>query len=324
MSAALGEQATVIGAGQSRQGAFTRYLAALFVASLAGAGLLLAIGGSSWYLTHGVNPGLRIVGYSEWMRPKTCQVVLYGDSSAMTGFDPAIIEARTGLTACNLAEGTAVLNVVGTDLPLQAYLKKHPAPRFIVGMWTPSIFNPEKPPFTLYSPEGIAYALRYMRSLDLLKGLLRNPKWILQFYSDFLDDVEKVGANWLHGRQLRDVRRERTERGGQWMLPLPPETECVRTKMHYNPDDFPWKPESAPRFREKYSSPRTRVIMDVSPVPDCDALYEVYAHRLAGWHDNAFTRLPIRFFNDSDVHFSPEGSRYMSEQIAGQILAAGR
>lgn len=63
------------------------------------------------------------------------------------------------------------------------------------------------------------------------------------------------------------------------------------------------------------------MILDISPVPDCDVLYDRYAELANGLHDNAFEPLPISYFNEGDVHFSAVGSQYISRKAAEQILA---
>ena len=65
-------------------------------------------------------------------------------------------------------------------------------------------------------------------------------------------------------------------------------------------------------------------MINIAPVPDCDISYDMYNRLSAGLHDNAFERLPISYFNQGDVHFSPEGSRYISIEAAQEILAAER
>ena len=302
--------------------AFARYCAFVLLGFAVGLGLTMAIAGSHWYMAHAENPGLRLAGYSQWIGRQNCKVVLYGDSSALTGLNPAVIEARTGLKTCNVAEGTVIQEITGSDVPLQAYLKQNPAPKYVLGMWTSSMFRPDQPAFQKYHPEGLVYALNYMNSAKTTLAFLRHPSWILQFASDTYQQLWNVLADRLRGHPQVDVRRERIARSGQWEFPLPPQTGCVRTAHQYSPSLFRRWPDSPRAFREKYTSAATKIILYIAPAPDCDTLFDVYAHNDAGLYDNTFERLPIRFFNQGDVHFSPEGSRYVSEQAAEQILHA--
>jgi len=61
--------------------------------------------------------------------------------------------------------------------------------------------------------------------------------------------------------------------------------------------------------------------MDIAPTADCDPHSGLYEKLTDGRHDNAFERVPIRFFNEGDVHYNQQGSRYYSEEVARQVLA---
>jgi len=106
------------------------------------------------------------------------------------------------------------------------------------------------------------------------------------------------------------------------MMPLPPETKCVVSKV--DPRSIRRWEDSVKTFREKYSTAKTQVFIDISPVAVCDKNYGYYAAQAAGLHDNPFERLPIGYFNQGDMHFSLAGSEYISRKAGEQILAAMR
>lgn len=281
---------------------------------------------TQWFMWHDHYPGLRNFGYSQRTGRLDCQVVIYGDSSSLTGMDPAVIQARTGLKTCNVAEGVTIQEVVGSDVPLQAYLQRNPPPRFLLGTWTPSGLRPAIASFDAYMPEGAVYAMQFGERRQLLRYLARHPKlmakysiWVLQALADgAVDEVTGKARHQIDARVQRDARM------GQWPYPVPPETGCVRTAYHITPDQIGRYEGSVAAFRRKYTTPETTVIIDMSPVPTCDVSYNLYAERAAGLYDNTFDRLPIADFNEGDVHFSAPGSRYISEQAAAQILALMR
>jgi hypothetical protein len=285
--------------------------------------LTFMIPSTQWFLWHDHYPGLRNMGYSQRVGRIGCQILIYGDSSSVTGMDPAVVQAMTGLKTCNVSEGTTVQEVVGSDVPLQAYLQHNASPRFLLGTWTPSIFRPHIASFDTYTPEGAVYAMQFGERRQLLLFLLRHPNnmvkysiWVLQSLADGV--VDELNGKARH--QI-DARAQRSAHMGQWPYPLPPETHCVRTAMHYKAEEMKRYEASVDAFRRKYSTPATTVIVNMSPVPICDQLYDVYAQRAVGLHDNSFDRLPISDFNEGDVHFSASGSRYISEQAGRQILA---
>lgn len=278
---------------------------------------------TQWFLWHNHQPGLRNFGYSQRVGRLDCQVLIYGDSSSLTGMDPAIIQARTGLKTCNVSEGVTIQRVVGSDVPLQAYLKRNAPPRVLLGTWTASGLHPDIAPFDVYTPEGAVYAMQFGERRQLMRFLMRDRKLLVKYVIGILQNLADGAVDEVTGKARRqiDARTERDARMGQWPYPLPPETRCVRTDYHISPAEIGRHEESVAAFRRKYTTPETAVIIDMSPVPTCDVSYDLYAERAAGLHDNTFDRLPIGYFNEGDVHFSAPGSRYISEQAAAQILA---
>ena len=69
---------------------------------------------SSWYLRHQRNSYLAISDYPFTLKNAGCEVIIYGDSSALTGVSPPVIEATTHLRTCNIAQPNTALAIVGT------------------------------------------------------------------------------------------------------------------------------------------------------------------------------------------------------------------
>lgn len=196
-------------------------------------------------------------------------------------------------------------------------------PEYLLATYTPSIYNPYTVPFRQYQVEGLTYAFEYARTKTFYKGLLHHKKWVINYalwvgralIQNLIDQISGPHAAHPNPRDQREARN------GIWPYPVPPETHCGRTERNYKPEDFRNFGSSAQEFWQKYSTGGTRVILDISPVPDCDVLYNRYAEINAGLHDNTFQCLPISFFNEGDVHFSAAGSQYISRKAAEQILA---
>lgn len=286
--------------------------------------LALVLASTTWFLAHDNYPGMRMVGYSLRLKHQDCDVVIYGDSSALTGLDPDIVQKIAGLKTCNISEGSTIQGVVG-NFPLDVYLQNNKRPRFLLMMFTPSIYRPDKKAFEDYQPEGMIYALQYYRGVNLYRGLLRRPGWFANFavWSGHAMIVNLL-TRFSHTRSATnsvDTRAQRDGRHGIWPYPFPPETLCTRTAQHYSPESVGRHSESVAAVRKRYGVDGTQVIVNISPVPTCDTLQETYRKQSEGLHDNDFELLPISYFNEGDVHFSPEGSRYISTEAGNQILA---
>lgn len=239
---------------------------------------------------------------------------------------PAVIERITNLKTCNLSEGAYIVDIVGTDEPLQHYLLQNSSPRFLLTMWTSSQFRPMVAPFTEYHPDGVIYGLDYLNRRTFVPQLLRRPTWVLSTLVWSLHGLIEGLQDGLAGtsRNQTDARQMRLDHQGQFVFPLPPETHCVRSAFHLTPGQVNPYEDDVMAFRRKYSSARTTVIVNISAVPVCDSLYEAYGRESAGLHDNSFEQLPIADFNQGDVHFSRAGSEHMSEEAGHQILALMR
>ena len=276
---------------------------------------LLFSGQTDWFLRHSGYSGLRGVGYSQRVIGQNCQVLIYGDSSAMAELDPKVIQKVTGLSTCNVSEGTSIQRVVGTDTPLQAYLSKNAPPMVLLTTWTPSFFKPDQAPLDEFHVEGMWYAWRYRVWTTLLTW--RMAGWTASYVTwelrALLQNIVATGRP-----DTFDARLAREEAQGQMGWTSPPETHCVRD---YDAGAVKRFEGSALAFRKKYTTAETRVIVDISPIPACDPLYDVYLRQDAGLYDNQLDRLPIGDFNNGDVHLDPEGSRIESIKAAQQVMA---
>jgi len=291
-------------------------------------GTVMFLSRTQWFLTHDDYPGMYQTGYSLRLKHADCAIVIYGDSSSLTGLDPDVIQGITGLKTCNISEGTTIQDVVGSRFPLDTYLENNTRPVYLLAMYTSSIYKPYVDPYDAYQPEGMLYALQYLPNRELYRLFLRRREWFLDFdiwagrqlISDFLSRYVPGGG---HHSSI-DTREQRDSRHGVWPYPLPPETTCVRTEYHLDPIGMSRYGDSVTKMRELYGVGGTTVLLNIAPVPDCDTLQQTYREKSEGLHDNRFEALPISFFNEGDVHFSSTGSRYISIEAGNQILALER
>jgi hypothetical protein len=283
----------------------------------------LWVASTPWFMQHNAYPQLRGIGYELTLKHEDCEVVLYGDSSALTAYDPAVVQGMTGMKACNISEGGTITSVVGT-YPLDTYLTQNKRPRYLVMMFTPSFFRPNPPWMGGSQPEGYTYLLQFIRDRRLFYCLLRKPwgtlryvTWVSrQLFADLCGRLQHENPD----DPAKDGLLARQRRHGTLTYAQPTQTYCVRTAIHYKAADMHGDPEGVAAARRNYGVDGTEVFVNVAPVPTCDELQDTYEKILAGEHDNRFERLPISWFNNEDVHFNAIGANYLSAEVAQQIL----
>jgi hypothetical protein len=71
----------------------------------------IALGKSDFFLHHGASVWVQSNDSVFNMQGRNCDVLVYGDSTAMTGIDPEVVDRATGFHTCNIAVTNAVLAV---------------------------------------------------------------------------------------------------------------------------------------------------------------------------------------------------------------------
>lgn len=307
-----------------KQNSILVYLALICCVPLFLLATSLAIANTDWFFYHDNYFLLHNIGYSLTLNHANCEVVLTGDSSALTGLDPLTVTRLTGLSACNVAEGGTITAVTGS-YPLDAYLQHNAPPKYLVFMFTPSLFKPTHS-WRDYSSyyEGIVYMLRYERSKNTYLQLLMHPRETLSFSSWAAHAILADTANRLTEPhkydEVEDPASYRKRHSGLLTFYSSAETSCFRNgwdkRLNITTD-----PQWVAGLRRKYGANGTRVIVNVAPVADCDDMKDVYERVLQGVHDNQLEVLPIGMFNNQDVHFTPQGAEQVSTGVANQILS---
>jgi hypothetical protein len=244
-------------------------------------------------------PYNQVENYPFSLNHEDCEILIYGDSSAMTGVDPVRLEALTHHKTCNISQTQPTVVATGT-LPIDLYLKQNALPKYLVIQLAPETF---------YQPHG----------LDTLAGFdPKNPLPTLRFLSLALQDRYWPNRSYeasfleLYKRPIADYYAH----SGFLTLPKPPETACGEPKPLGAPVDFGWIDEA----RKKYTAQGVKVLVLASPIPECDSQREIYRN-LAPHVDGGPLPLPIGLFNDSDRHYTREGSDAVSAMVAQKILA---
>ena len=252
-------------------------------------------------------------GYGSKLQHADCDIVIDGDSTALVGVLPRIIEQRTGLKTCNIAE-VAGVKLVNGMMVLDDYLAHNRRPRYLVFVFAPENLNNPAGWTFISDFEGWFYRIRFHRDAAFWRNLLQDP-------DDNLANTElafRNGIEFLFSRPLPPaLAHERVLNAGHVSEPGTPLTRCSGDTI-YRPPDPAW----LSYLRNTYGVDGTRVLINVTPMPPCDEGLPFYRTHLAGLTNNTVDTLPIGDYNSSGrLHTNELGTTTLSERIADQIAA---
>ena len=267
---------------------------------------------SGWYLLHQRNSYLAISDYPFTLKNADCEVIIYGDSSALTGVSPPVIEAATHLRTCNIAQPNTALAIVGT-FALDTYLQNNAPPKFLIFQFTAPDFAPRDARGRLYE-EGALQLARHKLDLASLILFARHPMQTLEF-SEFILRTALVDRDWTRAGYDQAWAQLRTSHG-LFTAPGGPLKSCAGDLELRTPDAG-----YIAELRSKYGRKQTHVLVYSAPFPDCDPSYRYYSDKLTSLADNPLRRFPIHMFNEQN-HFTREGADLNSQNIAKDIRDA--
>ncbi len=119
--------------------AATRYCIALLALPLIAVPSFIALGCSDFFLHHGASVWVRSNDAVFEMSNRDCDVLIFGDSTAMTGINPEVVERNTGFKTCNIAVTNAVLAVTDNHT-LNHYLAHNAKPKVLLVQFSPDGF----------------------------------------------------------------------------------------------------------------------------------------------------------------------------------------
>jgi hypothetical protein len=289
------------------------YLAPLILVPLLILAFAIVVVPTQWFAEHSGDPFLVILGYGAQLRNADCRIVIYGDSTAEIGINPEIIQERTGLSACNIAETEGMTMINGT-MVLDQFLEHNQRPQFIVFLYAPESLNLESqrhnPVVTTF--EAVTYRFRQPNKLMSVIALMRHPE---DFFSWAIH-----GARWAMDSALakplpRETRLLRFRTHGQSALKDPVLTSCSSLPSTSSPDKV-W----VDSLRSKYSAKGTTVLVDAMLLPVCDPGLSYFQRELSGVVDNKIGVLPVSDYYAGGRHANPMGSVPLSKMVADQIL----
>jgi len=267
------------------------------------------------FAAHSGDPFLMTLGYGAQLHNADCRITIFGDSTAMIGVNPELIQKRTGLSTCNISE-TEGMTMVNDTMILDQFLEQNPAPQFLVFLYAPEDLDPQsqRRNSAVTTFEAVTYRFRQPNKLLSLVAVMRHPD---DFFSWAIH-----GARWA----MDSI----------FSTPLPPETKLLRFRTQgqsalkdptmtaascatlppLSPPNRAW----VSGLRSKYGVNGTTVFVDAMLLPECDPGLNYYPRELSGLIDNQISALPISDFHNGGRHVNPIGSVPLSGMIADQIL----
>jgi hypothetical protein len=265
---------------------------------------------SHWFTVRSDIPYLVNMGYADSLHHHECQVLLYGDSSAMTDLSPKLITEQTGLSACNIAEYQGLAHVTKT-LMVDEYLANNPRPRYIVFMYTPDDLM--APTWKFSSYESTTYLVQRRRSLATAWQLAIHPKSTLDWATH---GMRMVLLRVRAAPFPPSVYRLRADQEGLLPNPRPTIHTCGSPNANIAPDRA-WIKE----LRSRYETSDTTVLVDATPTSACDVSLPFYQVHLDGLVDNSpYQAVPDGSFTDGGrLHANALGITRISSLVASQI-----
>ncbi len=319
---ALSEARTVPEASRVR---LRWFAAALLVAPFVFFAFGLGLMRSSLFVRRSHSMTVATTGYGMHLRNANCEILVYGDSSALVGVDPATVKAQTGLSTCNIAEFAGVTMLNGT-MVVDSFLRHNPRPRYLIFLFSPDDMTPVWQNVGTY--EGVLLRVREQPDFGLVRLILRHPDEVF----GAAETSVRFALSWIPKRPMPAASfNDRIRQGGRMTDLSPPMSQCSASAVHA-PD-----PQWIENLRKRYGVQGTTVLVDVAPVPACDPNLPTYRAEFTSRQslrqqltehpaaqpvlvDNQVTALPMNWFEDGmRLHLEPDGQHALSTMLAQQI-----
>ena len=280
----------------------------------------IGLGRSDFFLHHGASVWVQANDAIFTMQDRNCDVLVYGDSTAMTGSNPDVVARETGFKTCNIAVTNAVLAVTG-NLTLDRYLQQNARPKMLIVQLSPDDFQQENRLWkhTIYA-EGLLELLRHGSPEESRRVLLTHPREAVSFagYAAGFSAYYAIKDIWFRTTHLRAEEDQIHVRNGFFTPPSPARTYCDAAPKVTDQSRGAFPRALAADYRNNYADRSAIVLVDVAPIPSCDDNLAAYSSELRGVTSNALQSLPIGLFNDGR-HYTAFGSRVVSTLVARQV-----
>ena len=297
-----------------------RYSLLVVLVPLLAVPFFILLGSSNFFLHHGASVWVQANDAIFGIRGRKCDVLIYGDSTAMTGINPELLDHYTGLRTCNISVTNAVLAVTG-NLTLDSYLRHNGRPKVLIVQLSPDDFQRENRVWshTIYA-EGLLELLRHGSPEEARQVLRSHPPEAIAFagYAAGYSAYYAIKDVWFRATHLRPEEDEIQVHNGFFTPPAPARTECETSSASPVDRSGAFARAMTTEYQKNYASPGSVVLVDVAPIPSCDENIFAYTLELQGVTSNRLQGLPIGLFND-ERHYTAFGSHVVSALVAQQV-----
>ena len=294
--------------------AFAVYLVWLVLVPVTLFAAALTIVPTRWFESHSHNEFSMNVGYGETLHNADCNILVYGDSTALLAVDPLVLQKETGLSACNISEFMGMTLVNGT-MVVDRFLAHNPRPRYLLFVYAPEGYVRQKDWGAFTTFEAISFRLEHVRNLSTVWLFLRHPAEFFSWMETGLYYAivqARSPAAPEASRHLREPHRGHYPWGGANL------TSCPASTLPEGQPDAAW----IATLRTKYGVEGTRVLVDATPMPACDPTFAFYKDKFGGLSDNRLETYPISdYLAAGHSHMNAAGSLKLSTQLGRQIAA---
>lgn len=301
-------------AGQRQWG---RYLAIVVLIPLLFYPLPFFLATSANYEHWATSTWTPMLEYSYSLRGQDADVVIFGDSSAFIGLDPRIINRTLGIRSVVLPDSVGSIPVTG-DKPLESYMAQNRPPKLLVLYFSPWDMDFRRiAAFRQF--EGQEMMLRHDTWGNIGRFALQQPTELLAYpfrlYSTFGPKMIKAVLHHVdREKEVADALGHADYK--EHFAPLT--SDCLI------PRDYLAKTGTASvqALVQKYTTPQTRVLVYVAPVPACRNAAEETGRPFADVHAEGQKTLPPEEFA-ADPYYAHVLPQFVPDSTA-QLIATLR
>lgn len=249
-----------------------------------------------------INPSFyaRPLNYPFATTVRNADVLLFGDSTALLGLNPAQMSSDLGVKVLNLVNTQPSL-VVNDDLTLRHYLARNRVPKLIVFYFAPWDFDYIHTDFNARPTyEGQELLLRQGTHRELIAFARKHPLEALGYPFKFYASAWQLILHKVAHRN-QDAQLAATSGHVDNTDPTPLSSPCKFTPLLLDNIRF----DGVRSLGAQYASPQTKILFYVAPVPSCSNVSAVIQHPYEELPAAPPKQVPPQFFSNDVRYIHP-------------------